>query len=304
MEDLMLTHKSLFFLLFVAALTGCDLASKAIVVVNTPGAVSTPATTSTQPTSAPQSSAPSIPAPTPSLSGATNTNTVINIPSPTTSLPVLPIPAPSASVSVSADVSIFRTKIPKPSAVKGYLRTEITQATELFKQRYEANKTNAFEVLKMWIDAELLGTANPDLAKSLLEIMLAQNGSEASHSKTLFEFSYLPGKQPTPENEVALLYRNVSYVESLKRLSYEDFDNRTLQMVKQLFNSDTGKTELIPVTNPADALPLNSKDGDVINIDIKPNDSTTYAKANIAVSFKLILDDGWKIIYSSYPKVF
>ncbi len=292
----MLTHKSLFVFLFVAALTGCDLASKAIVVVNTPGAVSAPAVT---PTITPQSSSPSATSPTPSLNGSANA--VISIPSSNTTLP---IPVPSASVSVSATTSIFKTKIPKPSEVKGYLRTEITQAAELFKQRYEANKTNAFEVLKMWLDAELLGTANPELGKALLEIMLAQNGSEASTSKMIFNVTYFTGRQPKEEQSIALFYQNVSYVESLKKLSYEDFDNRILQMVKEIRNPSTGSPELIPISNPADALPLNPKDGDIVFVGIKANSATTLSKINLASTFKFIFDDGWKIIYSSLPMIF
>jgi hypothetical protein len=285
----MLTHKSLFVLLFAAVLTGCDVASKAIVVVNTPGAVTTPQT-QTVPSSPSSVSAPQPSAPQPATSQPSSPATVINVPAST----------PPASVSASADLSIFKTKIPKPSEVKGYLKTEIGQATEHFKQRYEANKGNAFEVLKMWVDAELLATSNPQLGKSLIEQILAQNGTEASQANSLFNFAFLASRQPTQEKTIALIYQNVTYVESLNKLTYENFDNRILLMTKQTQNPNTGMVELLPISNPADALPENPKDGEVVIIQIKPNDSTLYAKMSLPASFKLIFDDGWKIIYSAF----
>lgn len=290
----MLTHKSLFVFLLAGALVGCDFASKAIVVVNTPGTLSAPtASQSAQPTGTPQSSVPVPPLP-------STANTVINIPSSVPSQPILPIPAPSASVSASADVSIFKTKIPKPSEVRGYLRTEITQATEMFKLRYEANKENAFEVLKMALDAHLVGSGNIELRNSLLPVLFGSGGIAEAANQNFQIIKNLP----TPEKSTAMLYQNVEIVDSLNKIEYKDFENRIIQVMKEDFS--TGRVEYIPISKPEELFQASPQSGEVLGIFVKANTYFLNKNRGTAIDnaiastfgFRFVYDNGWKYLYS------
>lgn len=264
----MLTHK-LTVVLFLAALTGCDLTSKAIVVVNTPGAVSSGISagnqqqnqTSTSPTS----------------------TTVVNVPS---------------STQGASDLSIFKSSIPRPQETEKYGKADISKASEFFASRYQASKENAFEVLKMWLDAELIGTVNGELGKALLENIIAKNGDDAKSGLAMFNVAYSSSRPILSEYVVGTIYQNVSYSSSLKKLSYEDFNNRVLSAVKEVVSPDGIQSQ--PIQNPSEYYSqIKPKDGEKLTIKISGGPSYIPTKAvNIPLMFNFIYDDGWKPIFS------
>jgi len=263
----MLTHK-LTVVLFLAVLTGCDLTSKAIVVVNTPGAVSSGVSagnqqqnqTSTSPTS----------------------TTVVNVP----------------STQGASDLSIFKSSIPRPQETEKYGKADISKASEFFASRYQASKENAFEVLKMWLDAELIGTVNGELGRALLENIIAKNGDDAQSGLAIFNVTYSNSRPILPEYVVGTIYQNASYSDALKKLSYEDFNDRALKAVKEV-QTPTG-IQFQPIINPSEHYSLiKPKDGEKLTINISGGPSYIPTKAtNFPALFSFIFDDGWKPIYS------
>lgn len=158
-------------------------------------------------------------------------------------------PEGATTMTPSDKVALFSSDIPNPSQLKDLTSSEQEQATTLWLQRWEKSKTNAFEVLKMYVDAYLVASGNQSLARQLLApltiggsstiapqpIATASQGRGAATIR-----SYFKGTQPSDNFAIS------------------DFKQRQLQVAQ-----DTNSLAPVPADNPASLSPANASPGSV-----------------------------------------
>lgn len=184
--------------------------------------------------------------------------------SPVSLTPVEKTPEPTVSASATAtfDATIFQTSIPLPFEVKAFLRTEIKQAVENWKIRYEKSKSSPYQVTKMGIDIMMLATSNPELAAELMKAITIELPASSGMGTLEQAASELKLFAPGLEGKASLIY-HFPYSTLKRQFDLSNFENR------QLVIANVTPTGYVVVSNPDELAPENPKEEDQLTFHIE-----------------------------------
>lgn len=172
----------------------------------------------------------------------------IVVATPTTS--PTPTAVDGASPQAPSDkVAIFATDIPHPDQLKDLTSSEQAQAAALWLKRWENSKTNAFEVLKMYVDAYVVASGNQDLARQLLA-PLTLGGSSAVSAQQITTAAQGRG--------AAMIRSYYKGTQPGDNFLINDFKQRQLQVAQ-----DTHSLAPVPAENPAGLVPDKATPGSI-----------------------------------------